>query len=108
MGLGVPIVGRMDDSKIIDALGGTTEVARLCKVRPPSVSGWRVNGIPAARRQYLELLRPDVFNAARVEDQGDGVASSLADCECADGDEREGQGRVVHATDAALQARPAA
>ena len=61
--LGVPIVGGMNDSDIIDALGGTTEVARLCKVQPPSVSGWRNNGIPRARRQFLELLRPDVFSA---------------------------------------------
>lgn len=98
----------MDDSKIIDALGGTTEVARLCRVRPPSVSGWRVNGIPAARRQYLELLRPDVFEAARAEEQGDGIANSPVDRERADGDEREGQGRGVHAADTALQARPAA
>lgn len=60
--LGVPIVGGMNDSDIIDALGGTSEVARLCKVRPPSVSGWRANGIPAARRQFLELLRPELFS----------------------------------------------
>lgn len=51
----------MTDSDIIDRLGGTTEVARLCNVKPPSVSEWRVNGIPPARRQYLELLRPEVF-----------------------------------------------
>lgn len=51
----------MNDSAIIDALGGTAEVARLCNVRPPSVSEWRVRGIPAARRMYLEVLRPDVF-----------------------------------------------
>jgi hypothetical protein len=49
------------DSEIIDALGGTAEVARLCKVKPPSVSEWRWSGIPPARRQFLELARPDVF-----------------------------------------------
>lgn len=54
----------MDDSQIIDALGGTAEVARLCKVRPPSVSEWRTRGIPQARRQFLELLRPEVFDCA--------------------------------------------
>ncbi|MBN8803126.1 MAG: hypothetical protein J0H05_15890 [Stenotrophomonas acidaminiphila] len=48
-------------SQIIDALGGTATVARLCRVKAPSVSDWRKNGIPDARRQYLELLRPDVF-----------------------------------------------
>lgn len=54
----------MNASEIIDALGGTAEVARICKVRPPSVSEWRVKGIPEARRMYLEVLRPDVFQGA--------------------------------------------
>ena len=49
------------DSDIIDQLGGTSAVARLCEVKPPSVSEWRLNGIPAARRQYLQLLRPEAF-----------------------------------------------
>jgi len=52
------------DSEIIDRLGGTAAVARLCKVKSPSVTGWRTNGIPSARRQFLELLRPDVFTPA--------------------------------------------
>lgn len=51
----------MDPSKIIDALGGTAEVAKICRVRSPSVSEWRRNGIPDARLQFLQLLRPDVF-----------------------------------------------
>jgi hypothetical protein len=49
------------DSEIIDRLGGTTEVARICQIKPPSVSEWRWTGIPQARRQFLELLRPDAF-----------------------------------------------
>lgn len=52
------------DSEIIDRLGGTTEVARICQIKPPSVSEWRATGIPPARRQYLELLRPDAFGIA--------------------------------------------
>ncbi len=56
------------DSEIIDRLGGTTEVARICQIKPPSVSEWRATGIPPARRQYLELLRPDVFE---IEGGGD-------------------------------------
>lgn len=52
------------DSEIIKALGGTAEVARLCKVKSPSVSEWHKTGIPPARRQFLELLRPDVFGPA--------------------------------------------
>lgn len=54
----------MDPNKIIDALGGTAAVAKLCKVKPPSVSEWRTNGIPDARLQFLEVIRPDVFGAA--------------------------------------------
>lgn len=51
----------MDDSEIIDRLGGTFEVARLCEVKPPSVSQWRRDGIPQSRRMYLRVIRPEVF-----------------------------------------------
>lgn len=51
----------MDANKVIDRLGGTAEVARICAVKPPSVSEWRTVGIPSARLMYLKLLRPDVF-----------------------------------------------
>lgn len=51
------------DSEIIDALGGTMAVAKICEVRGPSVSEWRYNGIPRARRQYLRLLYPRLFQA---------------------------------------------
>ncbi|WP_025138110.1 hypothetical protein [Achromobacter sp. DH1f] len=49
------------DSDIIDRLGGTAAVARLCKVKDPSVSDWRKGGIPSARRMFLETIRPDAF-----------------------------------------------
>ena len=52
----------MDANDIIDLLGGTAEVARLCEVRAPSVSGWRRTGIPPARLMYLRAVRPDVFS----------------------------------------------
>jgi hypothetical protein len=66
----------MTDSDIIDRLGGTSEVARLCQVKPPSVSEWRQNGIPAARRQFLELLKPDAFvPAAGTTGELDGEAA---------------------------------
>lgn len=62
------------DSKIIDALGGTAAVARLCKIKPPSVSEWRKNGIPDARRQFLEAIRPDIFGPAPEKElQGEGA-----------------------------------
>ncbi|TAA27650.1 hypothetical protein EA661_12905 [Pseudoxanthomonas winnipegensis] len=51
----------MDAKDIIDRLGGTFAVAKLCNVKPPSVSEWKRNGIPVARLQYLALLRPDLF-----------------------------------------------
>jgi len=53
-------------SEIIDRLGGTTEVARICRIKPPSVSEWRASGIPPARRQFLELLRPEAFAGSCV------------------------------------------
>lgn len=54
-------MNNLSASEIIDRLGGTTEVARICQIKPPSVSEWRASGIPPARRQYLELLRPEAF-----------------------------------------------
>lgn len=52
------------DSEIIDLIGGTTYVARLCEVRPQAVSKWRRCGIPASWRKYLAAIRPDVFEIA--------------------------------------------
>ncbi|MBH1830969.1 hypothetical protein I5W42_05760 [Stenotrophomonas maltophilia] len=53
-------------SEIIDRLGGTSKVARICRIKPPSVSEWRASGIPPARRQFLELLRPEAFAGSLV------------------------------------------
>jgi len=53
---------------VIDALGGTSEVARMCSVTTGAVSQWRDNGIPAARLMYLKLLRPDVFKGERQQE----------------------------------------
>ena len=36
----------MNASEIIDRLGGPTAVAKLLKVKPPSVHAWRTGGIP--------------------------------------------------------------
>ncbi len=49
------------DAQIIDALGGTSEVARLCEVTPGAVSQWRTEGIPKPRLMFLRLARPKVF-----------------------------------------------
>lgn len=52
-------------SEIIDALGGTSATAALCKIKPASVSEWRAKGIPKARLMFLELKRPDLFGNDR-------------------------------------------
>jgi hypothetical protein len=59
----------MDSENIIQALGGTSEVARLCKCRPQAVSQWfgvdpttgKQREIPKARLMYLQAIRPKVF-----------------------------------------------
>ncbi|MRT30793.1 hypothetical protein [Herbaspirillum sp. CAH-3] len=46
---------------VIDRLGGTNAVARICECKPPSVAEWRTNGIPKAREQFLRLKHPEAF-----------------------------------------------
>ena len=48
-------------TQVIDALGGTNAVARLCEIAPASVSDWKKKGIPKARLMYLKLAMPKVF-----------------------------------------------
>jgi hypothetical protein len=59
--------------KLIDELGGTAAVARLFKISSPSVSEWKREGIPKARMQTIQLLRPDLVNelAAAAADDPD-------------------------------------
>ena len=56
-------------SNLIDAAGGTAEVARLCEITQPSVSDWRKTGIPKARLMFLRLVRPDVFGEPKRKRQ---------------------------------------
>lgn len=49
-------------SKLIDEMGGTVNVARLCNVSSQAVSKWRNEGIPEARLMYLKLLFPEILN----------------------------------------------
>lgn len=44
-------------AQVIDRLGGTAEVSRLCGVKPPSVSDWKKDGIPKARMMFLRVAR---------------------------------------------------
>ncbi|WGZ34150.1 Rha family transcriptional regulator [Xylella fastidiosa] len=39
-------------------------MARMFKIKQPSVSEWRKTGIPSARLQLLEVVRPDIFGAS--------------------------------------------
>ena len=52
-------------NRVIDALGGTGAVARMCEVNDSAVSQWRVVGIPRARLMYLRAVRPDLFGQRR-------------------------------------------
>ncbi|SHH16978.1 hypothetical protein SAMN05660380_02277, partial [Xylella fastidiosa] len=61
--LASPNLRRMNANQIIDTLGGTAAVARMFKIKQPSVSEWRKTGIPSARLQLLEVVRPDIFGA---------------------------------------------
>lgn len=49
-----------DACRIIDAMGGTYEVAEMLEVSPQAVSQWRY-GIPKARKLTIKLMRPDLF-----------------------------------------------
>lgn len=52
---------------VIDRLGGTSAVARLCECKPPSVHEWRINGIPKPRLQFLRLAHPEAFEGLDVD-----------------------------------------
>lgn len=68
------------DSAIIDMLGGTVATAKLCLVVPQAVSQWRRNGIPTARRMYLELARPDLFQRVSADPAPAPVAQAEGPC----------------------------
>jgi DNA-binding transcriptional regulator YdaS (Cro superfamily) len=53
----------MSDNEIIQTLGGTTKVAKLCGVTLAAVSQWRNNGIPQDKL---------IFLAASLEKASDG------------------------------------
>ena len=43
--------------QVIEALGGTTDTARICGVSMPSVSNWKRAGIPPARMMFLRVAK---------------------------------------------------
>jgi DNA-binding transcriptional regulator YdaS (Cro superfamily) len=43
----------MTNNEIINILGGTTKVAKLCGVSVPAVAQWRHNGVPQDKLIFL-------------------------------------------------------
>jgi hypothetical protein len=71
-------------TQIIDALGGTSAVAKLFEISKPSVSDWRRKGIPKARAMLLraikqkELVGLDLLAAtAPVRGEGSGQGAGV-------------------------------
>ena len=57
---------KLTDSAIIDLLGGTAKVARMCRVDPAAVSNWRIRGIPGDKFMLL---------GARIEEASHGLVT---------------------------------
>lgn len=51
----------LSDNELIERLGGSTAVARLCGISPQAVSIWRRRGIPLLRRKLLMLEHPQLL-----------------------------------------------
>jgi len=57
---------KLTDTAIIDLLGGTAKVAKMCKVDPAAVSNWRIRGIPGDKYMFL---------GARIEEVSHGLVT---------------------------------
>jgi DNA-binding transcriptional regulator YdaS (Cro superfamily) len=57
---------KLSENAMLDLLGGTAKVARMCKCDNATVSSWRKRGIP-----HGQLL----FLAARIEQQSHGLVT---------------------------------
>jgi hypothetical protein len=47
--------------EVIRALGGPSEIAKLCEISRSAVSQWKGNGIPKSQLKFLKAVRPGVF-----------------------------------------------
>jgi DNA-binding transcriptional regulator YdaS (Cro superfamily) len=54
------------DSMLIDLLGGTNKVAKLCNVNPAAVAQWRLRGLPHGQL---------IFLAAKLEQESHGLVT---------------------------------
>jgi hypothetical protein len=57
----------IDPNVVIDRLGGTTAVAKICELKPPTVSEWRTLGIPRAWLKYFQIAFPEAFAPVQTE-----------------------------------------
>ena len=57
---------KLTEHALLQLLGGTNKVAKMCNVEPAAVSQWRKNGIP--REQLL-------FLGARIEKESHGLVT---------------------------------
>ena len=57
---------KLTDSAIIDLLGGTGKVAKMCDVEPAAVSQWKIRGIPADKYMFL---------GAKIEKESHGLVT---------------------------------
>lgn len=57
---------KLTEHALLQLLGGTGKVAKMCEVEPAAVSQWKKNGIP--REQLL-------FLAARIEKESHGLVT---------------------------------
>jgi DNA-binding transcriptional regulator YdaS (Cro superfamily) len=59
---------KLTDTAIIDLLGGTAKVAKMCKVDSAAVSNWKIRGIPADKYMLL---------GARIEEASHGLVTRM-------------------------------
>lgn len=52
---------------VIEELGGTIEVSKLCQLKPPSVSYWKEAGIPRPWELFLRARFPNLKAWAQLD-----------------------------------------
>lgn len=57
----------MSPNDLIESLGGTCAVARFFNIKPPSVSGWKADGIPKDRLICMAPILEEKGVASRKE-----------------------------------------
>jgi len=48
--------------RVIDLLGGTTSVSKICSISLASVSAWKKRGIPKGWYEFFKCQFPHLFN----------------------------------------------